>query len=96
MQKVVAYMEEWCSLCKIILQVQFANLFFLHCLWRTYCINWSLFRMHMPKKTIAYVEGNSCTDVGSTHSESNVALFGKAFALVCFAVFIYYSCFCFG
>ena len=27
LQKVVAYMEEWCSLCKVILQVIFACLF---------------------------------------------------------------------
>ena len=27
LQKVVAYMEEWCSLCKVILQVIFAWLF---------------------------------------------------------------------
>ena len=26
-------------------------------------MNWSLFRMHMFKRTIAYVEGNSCRDV---------------------------------
>ena len=27
-------------------------------LWRTYCINWCLLKMHMSKKNIAYVEGN--------------------------------------
>ena len=27
LQKVVAYMEEWCSLCKVILQLMFACLF---------------------------------------------------------------------
>ena len=42
--------------------------------------------MHMSKRTIAYVEGNSCRDVESIHFENNAALFEKAFALVCFVV----------
>ena len=40
----------------------------------------------MFKRTIAYVEGNSCRDVESIHFENNAALFEKAFALVCFVV----------
>ena len=62
---------------------------FLHCLQRTYCINWSLFRMHMPKRTIAYVEGNSCRDA-YTFLKQRCTLW-KAFALLCFVVCIYYS-----
>ena len=30
-------------------------------------MNWSLFRMHMFKRTITYGEGNSCRDVESIH-----------------------------
>ena len=33
------------------------------CIERTYCMNWSLFRLHMFKRTNAYVEGNSCRDL---------------------------------
>ena len=39
LQRVVAYIEEWCSLCKVILPVLFANLFFFHFLQRTCCVN---------------------------------------------------------
>lgn len=41
----------------------------------------------MFKRTIAYLEGNSCRDVVYTHFENNAALFEKAFELVCFVVF---------
>ena len=44
--------------------------------------------MHMSKRTIAYVGGNSCRDVESIHVLSNAALFGKEFALVCFVVWL--------
>ena len=64
---------------------------FVHDFQRTYCMNWSLFGMNTFKRTSAYVEGNSCRGVESVHSYSNAALFAKAFALVCFVVFIYYS-----
>ena len=76
--------EEWSSLCKIILQVQFAcdSLSFAEDILHKKV---PAYNAHV-QRTTAYVEGNSCRD-GSLHVSNNAALFAEAFARLCFVIF---------